>query len=348
MPVGPSHSGRSGGGSHGGGFGGSRGGGGPHGGPHHGPRSSDSFVNGMIGGMIGASIANRRRERFERTYGIRPTDDEYDSMPRRTKPTGFLILSIVVAFFMLCTFFMLASANSNIKEYNSFIATMEADYKDYYKPMIDAVTATDYSTGKNNYYTTTAEFSTQKISYYSSNPTISACYEDFTSDNVQYYFIVYKYTDKNGEKRTGTTYTQFSSSQIPSNGEIKIAYYDYNGEHYSINLNYKLEDCEEYLHYKTVVDNAKSSKKGVITALVIETIIIALFITLYVLQVKKYYKLVAQDEELLFQKKKAEAEKATAEANEVKSRTNKFCRYCGSKLEANTTKCPSCGARLTK
>ncbi len=343
MPVGPSHSGRSGGGSHGGGFGGSRGGGGPHG-PHH----SNSFVSGMIGGMIGASIANRRRERFETTYGVRPTDEEYNSMPRRTKPTAFLILSIFIAFFMLCTFFMLASANSNIKLYNATIATMESDYKDYYKPMIDTVTSTDYSYGKNDYYKTTAEFSTLKRTYYNSNPSAPACYEDFTRNNVVYYFIVYEYTDKNGETRTGTTYTQFSSSQIPSNGRIEIAYYDKNGEHYSINLNYELDKCEEYLYYKSVLSNNKSSKKGVITALVIETIILALFVTLYVLRVKKYYKLIAQDEEILFQKKKAEAEKATAEANEVKSKTNKFCRYCGSKLEANTTKCPSCGARLTK
>lgn len=352
MPIGPSHGGRGGGGGHSGGFGGSHGGGGPRGGgPHHGPRPSPSgsFVNGMIGGMIGASIANSRRERFERRYGVRPTDDEYNSMPRRTKPTGFLILSILTAFFMLCTFFMLASANSNIKTYSSTISIMETDWKNDYKPMLDAVKADGFVDGTNGYYKTTATFRDLKYVSYGSNPDAPAYYKDLTLDNVDYHFIVYTYTDHNGTKRTGTTYTQFSANQVQTKGgQIEIAYYDKNGEHYSINCDYNLETCKEYLYYKDCLASNKSSKSGIITALVIEILILGLFITLYVLQVKKYYKLVAQDEEILFKKKQAEMKKATAEANAAASNYNRYCKYCGSKLDANATKCPSCGANLTK
>lgn len=341
MPVGPSHGGRSGGGSHVGGFGGSHGGGGPRGGGPR-PSPSSSFVNGMIGGMIGASIANSRRERFERRYGVRPTDEEYNSMPRRTKPTGFLILSIVVAFFMICTIVPFSGVKGNISYYKEITTTMEEDWTDYYKPMLDSVKSDSFSQGTNGYYTTTAEFSKQKISYYDDNPTKPAYYLDFEKDGVYYYFIVYEYEDEDNKEHTGTTYTQFSANQIQTKaGEIAIAYYNKNGEHYSINLDYNLETCAEYIHYQDLIESNKQTIKGVITALVIEILVLALFITLYFLKVKKYYKLVAQDEELLFQKKKAEL-------NETKSKSNKFCRYCGSKLEANATKCPSCGANLIK
>lgn len=345
MPVGPSHGGRSGGGSRGGSFGGS------HGGAYHGGRhsSSDSFVNGMIGGMIGVSIANRRRERFEQRYGVRPTDDEYNSMPQRTRPNGFLILSIVLAFFMLCTFMIFLSAKSNTSTYSKIISIVETDWNESYKPLIEKVKSDDFVNGADGYYKTTAEFTKICRDYYEDNPTVPAYYYDFTRNDVSYCFIVYEYEDETGHTRTGTTYTQFSKNQIQNlDGEIEIAFYSRDNEHYSINTSYNLETCEEYLRCKDALESSKSTASSSIGVLVVEAIVLALFITLYVLKMKKYYKLVSEDEEILFQKKKAEAEKATAEANAVKLRNNKYCSYCGCKIEADATQCSSCGAKLTK
>lgn len=349
MPVGPSHSGRGGGGNHGGGFGGPRGG--EHGGyrnprpaPHHSP--SSSFVNGMIGGMIGASIASSRRDRFERRYGIRPSDEEFNAMPRRNKPTLFLVLSIIVGFFALLTFMTNIGANSNLKSTKSSIQTMESDWLEY-KTLIEKAN----ETGTNGYYLTTAEFDKKKYNYYDDNPTKTGAYFDFEENGISYYFIVYEYEDeRTGKDCTGTTYTQFSANEIQNlNGEIEIAYFSKAGNaSYSINTSYKLNTCKKYLTLNEDLKSEKSLANGSLVALIIELVIIAGFIALYVLKLKNYYKLVAADEEVLFQKKKAEAERAQAEANEVKSRTNRYCKYCGSKIEPNAIKCSSCGANLTK
>lgn len=349
MPVGPSHSGRGGGGGYHGGPRPGGGYGGPHGPrhePHHSP--SSSFVNGMIGGMIGASIANRRRERFVQRYGIRPNDEEFDSMPRRTKPTGFLVMAIIVAMITFFSVIIAISSNQTAKEYKQSMQIMEADWKNDYKPMLEKVGSSDFVNGTNNYYIVEAEFSKSKFSSYYSNPSTPACYEDFSLNNIIYYFVVYKY-QFNGQEYKGTTYTSFLANQLDQlNGKIKIAIFDNGTEHFSINTSYNLDSNAEYEYYKSNYESASKSAKGHIVPIVIEVLLIALFVTLYVLRLKKYYKLVADDEEILFQKKKAEADKATAEANEVKSRTNRFCRYCGAKLDPNSTSCSGCGAKITK
>lgn len=354
MPVGPSHGGRSGGGSHGGGYGGSHGGGGyggPRGGgprpePHHSP--SGSFVNGMIGGMIGMSIANSRRERFEKRYGIRPSDDEFNSLPRRQKPSGYMFVSIIVAFFMICSCMLLVAINGNLKSFNNYVTTMETDWKEDYKPMLDKVNAEGFVNGTDGFYVVEAEFAKRAIEEYGANPTTPAYYLDFTRNNIDWYFIVYEY-EVDDEDYTGTTYSQFSANVVQSkNGKIKIAYFEKNGKHFSINTDYELETCQEYLYYKDLIKSNKSNKKGAIISLVIEVIVLGLLITMYVVKLKKYYKLVASDEEILFQKKQAELEKAQAAAKETYSKNNRFCRYCGSKLEPDAVKCSSCGANLTK
>lgn len=351
MPVGPSHSGRGGGGPHGGGggFGGPRGGG-PRHDPHHGPRpsASSSFVNGMIGGMIGASIANRRRERFEQRYGVRPNDDEMSTLPTRSKPVGFLILAIFTAVILFFSVIAKIATKETINDYSETVAIMETDWKEDYKPMLDEVKDDDFENGDDNYYLITATFTKLKHNYYSDNPTTPGAYLDITENNVNYYFIVYEYTF-GGKEYIGTTYTSFSANQIDSlNGRILIAVYDKDDKHFSINTSYKLEDCIEYRYYLDEIDANKSTSKGLTIAIVIEVLVLALFITLYVMKIKKYYKLVAADEELLFQKKKAETAKATAEANAAASRLNRYCKYCGCKIDADSNVCSSCGAKLTK
>lgn len=352
MPVGPSHSGRGGGGPRGGGGGfGSPRGGGPRHEPHHGPRpsASSSFVNGMIGGMVGMSIANRRRERFEQRYGVSPSDDEISTLPTRSKPIGFLILAIFTAVILFFSVVSKIATKETISDYSETISIMETDWKEDYKPMLDKVNDDDFENGDDNYYKTTATFTkSPPHTYYDDNPTTPGVYLDFTKNNVNYYFIVYEYTF-GGKEYIGTTYTSFSANQIDSlNGRILIAVYHDEEEHFSINTTYNLEKCAEYNYYLDKIDDNKSTSKGLTIAIVIEVLVLALFVALYVLRLKKYYKLVAADEELLFQKKKAETEKATAEANAAASRLNRYCKYCGCKIDADSNVCSSCGAKLTK
>lgn len=350
MPVGPSHSGRGGGGPRGGGggFGGPHGGG-PRHDPHHGPRpsASSSFVNGMIGGMIGMSIANRRRERFEQRYGVSPSDDEMSTLPTRSKPIGFLILAIFVALVTFFTVIIKLDIKENLSKNREYLANVENSWTDIYKPMLDKVNTTGFVNGTDDYYVTTATFSKIKIEYYGNNPTISGVYVFAEEGNYTYYFIVYKYTDNKGKTQTGTTYADFTDYDINKlDGEIKIAFKGENPD--PINTNYTLEKSYEYSYYKELIASEKSTSTKTTIAIVIEVLVLALFITLYVLKLKKYYKLVAADEELLFQKKKAETAKATAEANAAASRLNRYCKYCGCKIDADSNVCSSCGAKLTK
>lgn len=359
MPIGPSHSSRGGGGrSFGGGGSRSFGGGGSR-------RSSSSSSSGsnlagaIIGGLIYSAFADRRRRRFHSRYGYDPTPDEINSMPKRTAPTIFLILAIVVAFFSMFTMSMRSAAIRSAESHEITLNIMEEDYFDDYKPMIEAAKAnpTPSSTSDsincgNNYYKTKATFSTVKYSFYGDNPTTPALYQDFTEDNITYYFIVYKYFDiVAGKYATGTTYTQFSANQAQSlNGQIEIVYFNDGSESYSINTSYDLDECEEYDYREEQAEDNREMAGIFMIAFIVEIVIIAGMIALYVLKLKKYKRLVKQDEDLLYQKRQAETQKAQSEAQEAQynaERKNRFCQYCGSQIDSDSNVCSGCGARFS-
>ena len=352
MPIGPSHGSRGGGGRSSGGF--------SFGGGRRRSSSSGSSLGGaIIGGLIYSAFADRRRRRFHNRYGYDPTPDEINSMPKRTAPTIFLILAIVVAFFSIVTMSMRSATIRSAESHESTIAIMENDYTDYYKPMIDAVddieipVGSDYVNCGNGYYKTIATFSVVKYSYYSDNPTTPAAYQDFTEDNITYYFIVYKYYDVVARQyTTGTTYTQFSANQVQTlNGEIEIAYYSVAGkDSYSMNTSYDIDECEEYDYREDQAEDNRELAGIFLIAFIVEIVIIAGMIALYVLKLKKYKKLVKQDEDLLYQKRQAETQKAQAEAQEAQidaQRKNRFCQYCGSQIDPESNTCSGCGARVS-
>ena len=356
MPIGPSHGSRGGGGSSGGGF--SFGGGGSR--RHrHSSDSGSNLAGAIIGGLIYSAFADRRRKRFHSRYGYDPTPDEINSMPTRKAPTLFLILAIVVAFFSMITMSMRSAAIQSAETHEATLQIMEDDYYDDYKPMIEAVKSNPTPSSTldsvdcgNGYYKTKATFSTVKYSYYGANPQTAAIYQDFTEDNITYYFIVYKYYDVvAGKNATGTTYTQFSANQAQSlNGTIEIAYYNDGEESYSINTSYDLEECEEYDYREDKAEDNREMAGIFMIAFVVELVIIAGMIALYVLKLKKYRKLVKQDEDLLYQKRQAETQKAQFEAQEAHietQRKNRFCEYCGSQIDEDSNVCSGCGARFS-
>ena len=357
MPIGPSHGSRGGGGRSFGGGGRSFGGGGNR-------RSSSSSSSGsnlagaIIGGLIYSAFADRRRRRFSRRYGYDPTPDEINSMPRRTAPTIFLVLAIIVAFFSFVTMSIRSSAISSAESTETTMSIMRDDYNNDYKPMIEAVkgnpTQTEVGVSVdcgNGYYKTKATYSTTKHSYYHANPQEPGVYEDFTEDNITYYFIVYTYYDVvAGKETTGTTYSQFSPTQTTS-GVIEIAYFNDETEDYSMNTSYDIDECAEYEYYEDRAENQRESAKTMLIAFIVELLIVAGLVTLYVFKLKKYRKLVKQDEDLLYQKRQAETQKAQAEAQEAQidvQRKNRFCVYCGSQIDEHTNTCSGCGARVSE
>lgn len=346
MPIGPSHGSRGGGGRSFGG-GGSR-------------RSSSSSSSGsnlagaIIGGLIYSAFADRRRRRFHSRYGYDPTPDEINSMPKRTAPTIFLILAIVVAFFSMFTMSMRSAAISSAESTETTMSIMRDDYNDYYKPLIEKADAV----GTNGYYKTTASFKNfyDEVSVYYSygdNPSSPGAYLDFQDDGISYYFIVYEYTDaRTGQECIGVTYTDFSANQYQNlNGEIEIAYYSVAGqESYSMNTSYKLSECEEYDYYEDRAEDNREMAGIFMIAFIVEIVIIAGMIALYVLKLKKYKRLVKQDEDLLYQKRQAETQKAQSEAQEAQynaERKNRFCQYCGSQIDSDSNVCSGCGARFS-
>lgn len=363
MPIGPSHGSRGGGGGRsfgGGGFsfgGGSR----RSSSSRHDRRSSSSgssLGGAIIGGLIYSAFADRRRRRFHNRYGYDPTPDEINSMPRRKSPTIFLILAIVVAFFSMMTMSIRSSIVKTAESYETRLAQMNEDYTQYYKPMFDKAT----ESGTDGYYKTTATFTNSlgtvsKYTSYSDNPKTPGAYLDFIEDGFSYYFIVYEYVDaRTGADCIGTTYTQFSSNQyLAPNGEtgkIEIAYYSVAGEEsYSMNTSYKPTTCAEFEHYEDIAEDNRESAKTFLLAFIVEILIVAGLVALFVLKLKKHKKLVKQDEELLYQKRQAETQKAQAEAQEAQfdaQRKNRFCQYCGSQIDENSNVCSGCGARSSE
>ena len=341
MPIGPSHGARGGGFSSGSDGGRSR---------SSSKSGGGSFLGSVVGHVLGAAIltagARRRRRRFEQRHGYNPSDDDFNSMPRRKAPTLFLVLAIITAVIAAFTMTLRNGVVRSKEKYENTVAIMTEDWNEY-KTLIEKA-----EDGTANYYTATAEFNTRKYESHTANPTETGYYYDFTLNGISYYFIVYEYVDHSGEVYKGTTYSQFSANQVQQlNGELEIAYFDDNGDHYSINKSYNFETSPEHKYYLSLVAGNASSAKTFLTAFIVEILVIALFVALYILKLKKYKKLIAQDEELILKKQQAEVDKAEAEADaaqHVAERHNRFCQYCGGQLDADSNTCTSCGAKFSQ
>ncbi len=345
MPIGPSH--------------GSRGGGHSFGGGSSNNRSGGSNLGGAIlGGIIYSIFANRRRRRYEQMNG-----NGENQLPYRPRPTKYLVFAIIFAVFAAFTMLIRTGLVETMNSYQETLNIIKTDYTNEYKPMIDAVSGYNITPGEtyvycgNGYYKTIASFENSSgyvsvFSTYGDNPSTPGAYLDFSEDGISYYFIVYRYIDHNGDAYIGTTYTQFSASQYQNlGGEIEVAYHSKSGgERYSINTSYTTYETAEYENYEEVVESNKDAALIFLGIFIGEVVLVALFVLLYVKKLKKYKALVKQDEELFLQKRQAEADKATAEAEGAQieaQRKNRFCQYCGSQIDDNTNTCTSCGAKFS-
>lgn len=347
MPIGPSHGSRGGGSSFGGGSrrsGGSR-------------SSGGNLVGSIIGGVIGGLLTiGSRKSRRENSNGDGGSYQNEPATPSRRRPTKYLVWAIVFAIFAAITMSVRTLFASSMKECNTYLATIEADYKDYYKPMLDRVdgypdatsTITSVDCG-DGYYKTLATFG-QTYNTYKDNPTVPGAYFFGKEGNISYYFIVYRYYDVNYGYQTGTTYAQFSAGQYQSLGrEIEVAYYSKAGsERYSINTSYTDYKTAEYKHYEETVAGNKKACTIFLVAFIVELALIALFVFLYIKKLKKYKQLVKEDEALYQQKQQAETQEAQAKAEEaqrIAKSKGRVCKYCGVDVPDGADSCPGCGSR---
>ena len=344
MPIGPSH--------------GSRGGGSSFGGGSRRSGGGSKLGGAILGGIIYALFAGRRRRRYEQM-----NSNGENQLPYRPRPTKYLVFAIIFGIFAAFTIFIRSAFVNTMKSYQDTLDIMKTDYTQSYKPLLDKVKGLDIPAGGSSdcvdgCYKTIATFKNSSgfVSTYTSykdNPQEVGAYLDFSEDGISYYFIVYEYKDaRTGQRAKGTTYTQFSASQYQNmRGSIEIAYYSEPGqESYSINTSYTSLETPEYKNYQEVVESNKDIAGVFLIAFLVEVALVALFVFLFVKKLKKYKKLVAQDEELLLQKRQAETEKAQAEAQEAQidaQRKNRFCQYCGSQIDEDTNTCSSCGAKFS-
>ena len=315
MPIGPSH------GARGGGF--SRG---SDGGGSRGRSRGGSGLGSLVGHLLGAAFltagVKRSLRRSRQASNGEYNQNDENSLPRRKAPTLFLVLAIITAVIAAFTMVFRNNAASHAEMYENQLSIMKSDWVEY-KALIEK--ANEGGHQNEGIYTTTASFSSTKYTSYDENPKLKGIYLDFYKDGIPYYFIVYTYNHK-GETYVGRTYTQFSASQAEGwNG--KIAYHETDEGVYSINLNYNLETCVAYKHYPTIIAQYNDAAKNHLIAFIVELLVVALFVFLYVVKLKKHKKLVAQDEELLLKKQQAEVDKAEAEAEGLLKKAEAMKQY---------------------
>lgn len=320
MPVGPSHSGRSSGGGRS--FGGSRGG-------------SGSFGGGRRSHTIGPA----RFVFFGRTYVVSSGGMSAISL------LLFGLFFVGVFCFLMGT--GISTAKENISSYQSEIQIMESDAEYYNNLIMNA----NLNNPNDNYFLVDANFGDEVFEYYRSNPQEPGSYYSFKQNGVIWYFVVYSY-EHDGDDYIGTTYTQFSMTQLQAkNGKINIAYTVENGNLFSINADYSLESNKDYAYAKLSLKDAEESLSSNTTGLVVTIVLIVGLVIGLVFAIKKNTKKQDEKHNLEIQKGKAEVEEAFAKADEAKRKAEQFgrkCEYCSGDVPDGETKCPNCGSSMFK
>ena len=326
MPVGPSHAGRSSSSSRS---------------SSHSSRSSGSsrsYSSGGSGGSYASGSFNSRPIKFiigHRSFVITPIYQ-------------FLILMLIFASIILG---VLCSSRINsinhikdeIQYYSKQAEIFESDNDEFTELISKAQSSTP------GYHITTASFDNQYIKYtYDSNPKTPGVYYAFDRLGHEWHFIVYEYINNvTHEVMIGTTYTQFSASQINSlNGLIRIAYGKIGNEWWSINESFSLETNQDYMLIQDEINYLEPIKNQYTLKIVLYILTICAIIALIVFIIIKKSQKIKKEEELKQEKEKAEIREAQAKADLAERQAKQIgrvCEYCNSSIPDNDTECPNCG-----
>lgn len=149
-------------------------------------------------------------------------------------------------------------------------------------------------------------------------------YNEVRKNGVDFFYFVYNFTDDEGRRINGETYTCYSENAVNGIESITIAYtkdYDRDGSWDSMDVNYKLSKNMDY------IVRAEPAAVGGVLMFVFAGLSAYLIVLLVQLHKGKF---TFSDEKVA--KKKVEI-------------THKKCQYCGNRMTVNQSSCQACGAR---
>ncbi len=255
---------------------------------------------------------------------------------------GGIILFIIALFISIICFGTTSNNKAQVSEYKGIYAEIQADSKSH----LDIIEKATNSDGTDGYgIINNATFDT-KITY------INDYNYDFRVDNKETgayeyitnlfgypkFYIIYSFT-VDGNTYRGETFAQFTSSEVLAmNGNIKIAYHIQDGEVDSINFNYSEEKNFELYEAQEIIKDTESSLKVV---RVISYVSAGIAILTIVIIILSFVHTIKKSKE----EKQEEAEEKEFEREQIlDAKKKKYCVHCGSQVDDNTKKCPSCGS----
>lgn len=206
------------------------------------------------------------------------------------------------------------------REYYEIIENAENGEQGYYLITISDIRNTGASTSGGN--PTIYRFHGSNASYFEG-------YTEVRRSGVNYYYLLYEFTDESGRQLNGETYSCYSESALLGLSEITFAYtkeYDADGSWDIIPTNYKLKGNMDYARCNS----------NVFIGIVLFLAGIGLFV-LFINLSKKVSKM----------NETSSSSQTDNSTTQTKARTHvyKVCSYCGSHLPINEGKCSSCGAK---
>lgn len=274
-----------------------------------------------------SSYSSPRRYYSSTTYYSGDYGSSVSISPKSWAITG-IVFGFIFAVVMLILGAILFCSNvapsilmaKDAKEYYEIIENAENGVQGYYLITISDIRNTGASTSGGN--PTLYRFHGSNNSYFEG-------YTEVRRSGVNYYYLLYEFTDESGRQLNGETYSCYSESALLGLSEITFAYtmeYDADGSWDIIPTNYKLKGNMDYARCNS----------NVFIGVVFFLAGVGLFV-LFIYLSKKVSKM---GENNL-------ASQTESNSSQTKARTHvyKVCLYCGSHLPINEGKCSSCGAK---
>ena len=226
-----------------------------------------------------------------------------------------LIIGLVGAFKFVNNIGTVSLMRQDAREYAQIIKKAQKGEDGYYLAHFDLISSGSGHTGYEIYY--------KKVS---PDRNFSATAYNYVYKNgVEYFYLEYEFTDTEGRRISGETYTCYSENAVQGLSEITIAYtknFDNDGSWDSMDINYKLSNNMDYWLA------SRNTLSGLGMAVVFLGLT-ALFIYMIVR--------ISQNKPIF---KKANA----VEQAKEEVRIHRTCKHCGSIVRPEVVKCPSCGS----
>lgn len=268
---------------------------------------------------------------------------------------GGIILFIIALFISIICFGTTSNNKATVEKYNRIYAEIQEDSRVH----LDIIKKAEAKVEGYDFLTATFDPKpVDEYDYYYDNRVdnkVAGAYEYITDLFGQpRYYVIYEFSFTLNGKQVegkGETFAQFFSGDLlHRNGKIEIAYHiekvkTGNGEddyEYkvvdSINRDYTEENNFELYEAQEVIKDAESSLKVV---RIISYVAAGIAVFTAVILILSFVRTVKKSKE----EKQEEAEEKEFEREQIlDAKKKKYCVHCGSQVDDNTKKCPSCGS----